>query len=65
MGYYGCKVLDDLHHHKPTPLTANWGQNSFSPIPTFVDTGTSMLDKGNLDAYKQQQQSAGNPGTPQ
>jgi ribose transport system substrate-binding protein len=65
MGYYGCKVLDDLHHHKPNPLTANWGQNSFSPIPTFVDTGTSMLDKGNLDTFKQQQQSAGNPGTPQ
>ena len=65
MGYYGCKVLDDLHHHKPNPLTANWGQNSFSPIPTFIDTGTSMLDKGSLDAYKQQQQSAGNPGTPQ
>ncbi len=65
MGYYGCKVLDDLHHHKPNPLTANWGQNSFSPIPTFIDTGTSMLDKGGLDAYKQQQQTAGNPGTPQ
>jgi ribose transport system substrate-binding protein len=62
MGYYGCKVLDDLHHHKPNPLTANWGQNPFSPIPTFVDTGTSMIDKGNLDAFKQQQQSAGNPG---
>jgi ribose transport system substrate-binding protein len=65
MGYYGCKVLDDLHHHRPNPLTANWGQNPFSPIPTFVDTGTSMIDKGNLDAFKQQQQSAGNPGTPQ
>jgi ribose transport system substrate-binding protein len=65
MGYYGCKVLDDLHHHKPNPLTANWGQNSFSPIPTFIDTGTSMLDKASLDTYKQQQQSAGNPGTPQ
>ena len=65
MGYYGCKVLDDLHHHKPNPLEGNWAQNSFSPIPTFVDTGTSMVDKGNLDAYKQQQQSAGNPGTAQ
>jgi ribose transport system substrate-binding protein len=65
MGYYGCKVLDDLHHHKPTPLTANWGQNPFSPIPTFVDTGTSMIDKSNLDAFKQQQQSAGNPGAAQ
>jgi ribose transport system substrate-binding protein len=65
MGYYGGKVLDDLHHHKPNPLLANWGQNPFAPIPTFVDTGTSMIDKSNLDAFKQQQQSAGNPGTPQ
>ncbi len=62
MGYYGCKVLDDLHHHKPNPLLSNWGQNSFSPIPTFIDTGASIIDKGNLDAYKQQEQTAGNPG---
>jgi len=65
MGYYGCKVLDDLHHHKPNPLSGDWRANSYSPIPTFIDTGTSMLQKGSLDAFKQQQQSAGNPGNPQ
>lgn len=55
MAYYGAKVLDDLHHHPPNPLTANWAQNSLSPIPTFVDTGTFVIDKTNIGAFKQQQ----------
>lgn len=65
MGYYGTRALDELHHHKPTPLNSDWGQNSFAPIPTFIDTGSSLIDKGNVAAFTQQQQSAGNPGTPQ
>ncbi len=55
MAYYGAKVLDDLHHHPPNPLTANWAENSLSPIPTFIDTGTFVIDKTNIGAFKQQQ----------
>lgn len=58
MAYYGTKLLDDLHHHPPTPLTANWAQHPNSPIPTFVDTGAFIIDKDNVNAYLQQSKSA-------
>jgi ribose transport system substrate-binding protein len=53
MAYYGAKLLDDLHHHPPSPLAGNWGQNSFSPIPTFVDTGSFVVDKSNVGSLTQ------------
>jgi ribose transport system substrate-binding protein len=48
MAYYGTKLLDDLHHHPPSPLAGDWNKNIFSPIPTFVDTGTFVVDKANV-----------------
>ncbi len=51
MAYYGTKLLDDLHHHMPTPLTKNWSQSATSPVPTFVDTGTFILDKSSVGAF--------------
>ena len=51
MAYYGTKLLDDLHHHPPTPLTKNWSQSATSPVPTFVDTGTFILDKSSVGAF--------------
>lgn len=53
MAYYGTKLLDDLHHHPPTPLTANWAENPAAPIPTFVDTGAFIVDKQNVQAFLQ------------
>ena len=43
-------MLDDLHHHKLKNLTADWARDSFAPIPAFVDTGSSLIDKTNVDA---------------
>jgi ribose transport system substrate-binding protein len=51
MGYYGLKMLDDLHHHKPPSLDRNWAQDSFSPLPTFVDTGTVLVDRSNAASF--------------
>jgi ribose transport system substrate-binding protein len=48
MAYYGTKLLDDIHHHAPSPLAGDWNKNIFSPIPTFVDTGTFVVDKTNV-----------------
>lgn len=53
MAYYGTKLLDDLHHHPPNPLTGNWAQNPTSPVPTFVDTGAFIVDKGGVEAFQQ------------
>lgn len=58
MAYYGTKLLDDLHHHPPNPLTGNWAQNVYSPVPMFVDTGTFVVNKDNVDTLSQQPPSA-------
>jgi ribose transport system substrate-binding protein len=51
MGFVGLKMLDDLYHHKPKNLDTDWSTDSFSPIPAFVDTGSSLVDKSNVDAF--------------
>jgi ribose transport system substrate-binding protein len=51
MAYFGTKLLDDLHHHPPVSLTEDFKQRSFAPLPTFVDTGTFIVDKNNAAAY--------------
>jgi ribose transport system substrate-binding protein len=54
MAYFGAKLLGDIHLHPPNPLSANRSQNPFSPMPTFVDTGTFVVDKGNVGALANQ-----------
>jgi ribose transport system substrate-binding protein len=60
MAYYGTKLLDDLHHHPPSPLAGGWDKKIFSPIPTFVDTGTFVVNKDNVGALAK-----GPPGSSQ
>ena len=43
-------MLDDLYHHKLSTLSNDWAKDSFAPIPAFVDTGSSLVDKTNVDA---------------
>ena len=50
MAYYGMKCLDDLHHN-PIDLKKDYAWDSFSPVPAFVDTGVSLVDKINVDVY--------------
>lgn len=50
MAYIGAKLADDLHHN-PLSATTNWSQNSFSPIPTFIDTGATLIDKSNVQQF--------------
>ncbi len=50
MSFVGLKMLDDLYHHKLPTLTNDWAKDSFAPIPAFVDTGSSLVDKTNVDA---------------
>ena len=51
MSFVGLKMLDDLYHHKLKTLDVDWSKDSFAPIPAFVDTGSSLVDKGNVDAF--------------
>ena len=51
MGYIGLKALDEIYHAPPKLLTKDYATDSFSPYPFFVDTGTSLVDKSNVDLY--------------
>jgi len=57
MTYVGLQMLDNLYHHKLPSLTTDWSKNSFAPVPAFVDTGSSLVDKSNVDAFVQTKQS--------
>ena len=51
MAYYGLKFLDDLHHNAVHEFK-DWRTAPAAPMPTFVDTGTAIVDKSNLKAYR-------------
>jgi ribose transport system substrate-binding protein len=53
MAFVGLQMLDDLHHNRPTLLDHDWSKDSYAPIPTFVDTGSDLIDKSNVDAFLQ------------
>ncbi len=55
MAYLGVKLLDDIHHHTPASLTANFAQDSFSPLPSFIDTGSFIVDKQNVSKFMETQ----------
>ncbi len=57
MAFYGAKMLDDLHHYPPKSLDHDWATDTVSPVPVFVDTGTTLIDNSNLDAFTQAQTS--------
>ena len=51
MAYYGLKMLGDLALNKPATLDRNWSQDAQSPLPGFIDTGATLIDKSNVDAF--------------
>ncbi len=51
MGYVGLKQLDEITHHKPDPFQNNYTVDSFSRYPMFINTGTALVTKDNVDIY--------------
>jgi ribose transport system substrate-binding protein len=51
MAYYGLKALDEVFHAPPKQLSKDYSADAFAPYPVFVDTGTSLVDKTNVDSY--------------
>ena len=51
MAFAGLKMLDDLHHEKLNTLDSDWARDSFAPVPAFVDTGSAVVDKTDVDAF--------------
>ena len=52
MSYYGLKFLDDLHHNAVHQFK-DWRTALAPPTPTFVDTGTVVVDKNTLKQYRE------------
>lgn len=51
MGYFGLKLLYDVFHAPPPQLNKVFKTDFFSPYPVFVDTGTALIDRSNVDLY--------------
>jgi ribose transport system substrate-binding protein len=51
MALLGLKTLDDIYHYPLKPLARDYGSDAMSPIPAFVDTGVSLVDKSNVDKF--------------
>jgi ribose transport system substrate-binding protein len=58
MTYVGLRELDNLYHHKLNSLTQDWSKDSFAPVPAFVDTGSALVDKSNVENFIQMKQAA-------
>jgi ribose transport system substrate-binding protein len=51
MAFYGVRFLDDLHHNAVHEFK-DWATAPTAPLPTFVDTGTAVVDATNLAAFQ-------------
>lgn len=51
MGYIGLKALDQIAHDGPKTFSSDYSVDTFSPFPVFVDTGTAVVDKVNVDLF--------------
>jgi ribose transport system substrate-binding protein len=52
MAYYSLKFADDLHHNAVHDFK-DWRTSPAPPMPTFVDTGTAVVDKSNVKAFRE------------
>src|SRR5580692_12058324 len=51
MAFYGVRFLDDLHHNAVHEFK-DWATAPTAPLPTFVDTGTAVVDSTNLATFR-------------
>jgi len=51
MAFYGVRFLDDLHHNAVHEFK-DWATAPTAPLPTFVDTGTAVVDASNLASFR-------------
>ncbi len=52
MAYYGLKFADDLHHNAVHDFK-DWKTAPTPPLPTWVDTGTAIIDKTNVKVFRE------------
>jgi len=52
MGFVGLKELDEIFHNKPKSLSKDYSVDAFAEYPYFINTGTALVDKANVDVYQ-------------
>jgi len=52
MAFVGLRMLDTLHHQHLPNLDSDWSHDGFSPVPAFVDTGSAVVDKSNVESFE-------------
>ena len=52
MAYYAIKFADDLHHNAVHEFK-DWRTAPATPMPTWVDTGTVVVDKSNVKVFRE------------
>lgn len=52
MGYFGIKMLDEVHHARHGDFRPNYSTDLRSPYPLFVDTGTALISQQNESIYE-------------
>ncbi|HTS30025.1 MAG TPA: substrate-binding domain-containing protein [Bryobacteraceae bacterium] len=58
MAHFGIAMLDIVHHYNLPKLDLDWSKDTRAPLPTFVDTGATLIDKSNVDAFMAAQPAA-------
>ena len=56
MGYVGIKMVDDYHHSAGDIAKMASTKGPLSPLPAYVDTGATLVDKNNVDEIVQEMQ---------
>lgn len=51
MGYFGLRMLYNVFHKPPEQLNKDFRSDFYSQFPVFIDTGTTLVDRGNVDLY--------------
>ena len=62
MSSFGLRVLDEFYHNKLNTLSGDFSKDSFAPVPAFVDTGSALVDKSNVENFIQMKQAATGAG---
>jgi ribose transport system substrate-binding protein len=53
MTMVGLHMLDDYYHNKVSNMDSDWTHDSFAPVPAFVDTGSVLIDRNNVESFRQ------------
>ena len=62
MGYFGLRMLYNVFHNPPQQFNKDFRSDFYSPVPVFIDTGTTLVDRANVDLFLSATAAAENQG---